>query len=104
MSGRVKKSDYTRSTLSTRTKKPLPGKINCGDCVRIPDGRIARLRDISNNECRVRVRRKNSKNHQFLKFARDELTKVQCPKGWMSPDGYNRYLRETLAKMKKRIK
>ncbi|MGB8936559.1 MAG: hypothetical protein WCC17_15805 [Candidatus Nitrosopolaris sp.] len=105
MPGRVKKSTYTRSTLSARTKKQsLEGKINCGDCVKIPDGRIARVRDISKNDYRVRVRRKNSKNHQFLKFAKDELTKAQCPKGWMSPEGYNRYLRETLAKMKKRIK
>lgn len=105
MPGRVKKFTYTRSTLSARTKKQsLEGKINCGDCVKIPDGRIARVRDISKNEYRVRVRRKNSKNHQFLKFAKDELTKAQCPKGWMSPEGYNRYLRETLAKMKKRIK
>jgi len=78
--------------------------INSGDCVRIPDGRIARVRDISKNKYRIRVRRKNNKNHQFLKFAKGELTKVECPKGWMSPDGYNRYLKETLAKMKKRMK
>jgi hypothetical protein len=80
--------------------------INPGDCVKIPDGRIARVRDdnVSKNEYRVRVRRKNSKNHQFLKFAKKELTKVQCPKGWMSPEGYNRYLKVTLAKMKKKMK
>jgi hypothetical protein len=80
--------------------------INSGDCVKIPDGRIARVRDnnVSKNEYRVRVRRKNSKNHQFLKFAKKELTKVQCPKGWMSPEGYNRYLKVTLAKMKKKMK
>jgi hypothetical protein len=90
-----------------RTKKQvhsLSGIINSGDCVKIPDGRIARVRDISKNEYRVRVRRKNSKNHQFLKFAKKELTKVQCPKGWMSPEGYNRYLKATLAKMKKKMK
>ena len=105
MPGRVKKSAYTSSILSARTKKhSVQEKINCGDCVRIPDGRIARVRDISKIEYRVRVRRKNSKNHQFLKFTKDELIKAQCPKGWMSPEGYNRYLRETLAKMKKRIK
>ena len=80
--------------------------INSGDCVKIPDGRIARVRDnnVSKNEYRVRVRRKNSKNHQFLKFAKKELTKVKCPKGWMSPEGYNRYLKATLAKMKTKMK
>ena len=64
----------------------------------IQDGRIARVRDISKDRYRLRVRRKNSKNHQFLKFAKDQFTKVQCPKG------YNRYLKVTLAKMKKRVK
>jgi hypothetical protein len=78
--------------------------INSRDCVKIPDDRIARVKDISKSEYRVRVRRKNSKNHQFLKFAKKELTKVQCPKGWMSPEGYNRYLKVTLAKMKKKMK
>jgi len=34
--------------------------INSGDCVKIPDGRIARVRNISQNEYRVRVRRKES--------------------------------------------
>jgi hypothetical protein len=79
-------------------------EINSGDCVRIPDGRIARVRDVSKNEYRVRVRRNDSKNHQFLKYTKRELTKVECPKGWMSPEGYSRYLKQTLAKMKKRIK
>lgn len=35
-------------------------------------------------------------------FTADELALVDCPKGWMSPDGYNRYLDVTLAKMKER--
>jgi hypothetical protein len=78
--------------------------ISSGDCVRIPDGRIGRVRDITKKEYRVRVRRKNSKNHEFLKFTVKEVTKVQCPKGWMSPEGYNRYLKKTLSKMKKRMK
>lgn len=78
--------------------------INSGDCVKIPDGRIARVRDISQNEYRVRVRRKESKYHQFLKFSKRELTKVQCPRGWMSPEGYNRYVEKTLMKMNKRMK
>jgi hypothetical protein len=81
MSGGVKKSAYTRSTFSIRTKKhSLPPKINRGDCVKIPDGRIARVRDMSKDEYRVRVRRKNSKNHQFLKFAKDDLRKSSVQK------------------------
>ena len=78
--------------------------ISSGDCVRIQDGRIGRVRDITKKEYIVRVRRKNTKNHQFLKFTLEEVTKVQCPKGWMSSEGYNRYLKETLSKMKKRMK
>jgi hypothetical protein len=27
---------------------------------------------------------------------------VECPKGWMSPEGYNRYLKTTLAKLRAR--
>ena len=76
--------------------------IDCGDCVEIPDGRIARVRDISQEEVRVRARRKTSKSHQFLTFQKKDLKKVTCPKGWMSPPGYNRYLKITLEKMEKR--
>jgi hypothetical protein len=78
--------------------------ISSGDCVRIADGRIGRVRDITKKVYIVRVRRKNTKNHEFLKFTIKEVTKVQCPKGWMSPEGYNRYLKETLSKMRKRMK
>ena len=78
--------------------------ISSGDCVRIPDGRIGRVRDITKKEYIVRVRRKNTKNHEFLKFTIKEVTKMQCPKDWMSPEGYNRYLKQTLSKMKKRMK
>lgn len=77
-------------------------KIQPGDCVQVPDGRIARVRDYSGDTYRVRVKRKTSNTHQFLKFPKEELTLVPCPKGWMSPEGYNRYLRVTLAKMKQR--
>jgi hypothetical protein len=80
----------------------MPGNIRSGDCVQIPDGRIARVRDISQAVVRVRVRRKTSKSHQFLKLKEEELIKVTCPKGWMSPEGYNRYLQITLEKMRKR--
>jgi hypothetical protein len=78
--------------------------IDPGDCVKIPDGRIARVRDITKEAYRVRVRRKTSESHQFFKFQKEELEKVTCPKGWMSPEGYNRYLKVTLEKMRKRIR
>ncbi len=82
----------------------MPEMIKEGDCVKIPDGRIARVREISVDEIRVRVRRITSKAHQFLIFPKAALKRVDCPKGWMSPEGYNRYLRVTLAKMEERLK
>ena len=78
-------------------------RIRMGDCVKIPDGRIARVRERVKGKYRVRVRLKTSKTHQFLIFRVDQLELVDCPKGWMSREGYNRYLKITLAKMKKRI-
>jgi len=33
----------------------------------------------------------------------DTLEPVSCPKGWMSPEGYQRYLRVTLRKMRARV-
>jgi hypothetical protein len=60
------------------------------------------VRDKKENLYRVRVMRKTSKTHQFLFFQENELHIVACPKGWMSPDGYNQYLKKTLAKMEKR--
>ncbi len=76
--------------------------IKPGDCVEIPDGRIARVREYEGGMYRVRVRRKTSKSHEFVHFKRGELRPVDCPKGWMSPEGYNRYLKVTLEKMKER--
>jgi hypothetical protein len=73
-----------------------------GDCVRIPDGRIGRVRDSSGGKYRVRVRRATGATHQFLMFAAGDLKRVDCPKGWMSREGYVRYLRVTLAKMRQR--
>jgi hypothetical protein len=73
-----------------------------GDCVLIPDGRIGRIREVSRGKCRVRVRRATSATHQFLMFAARDLKRVDCPKGWMSPAGYLRYLKATLAKMRQR--
>ncbi len=82
----------------------MPKSIRPGDCVKLPDGRIARVRDAVKGAYRVRVRRKTSKTHQFLKFEGHELRKVACPTGWMSPEGYNRYLKVTLDKMMKRTR
>ena len=76
--------------------------IRVGDCVRIPDGRVGRIRDVSGRKYRVRVRRTTSTTHQFLMFAAKDLKRVACPKGWMSPEGYVRYLTATLAKMRQR--
>jgi hypothetical protein len=76
--------------------------IRPGDCVRIPDGRIGRVRGASRTGYRVRVRRKTSKTHQFLVLSAAQIKAVDCPDGWMSPTGYRRYLRITLAKMRAR--
>jgi hypothetical protein len=73
-----------------------------GDCVRIPDGRIGRVREVAGGKYRVRVRRTTSATHQFQTFAAKDLNRVDCPKGWMSEEGYARYLRVTLAKMRQR--
>ncbi len=78
--------------------------IRNGDCVRIPDGRIARVREKSGGRYKVRVRRPTSATHQFLWFPAAELKPAACPTGWMSPTGYNRYLKTTLAKMRQRMK
>jgi len=76
--------------------------IRDGDCVKLPDGRIARVRGKIGDGFRVRVRRKTSATHQFLTVKARDLKPVPCPRGWMSPDGYRRYLRVTLAKMRQR--
>ena len=76
--------------------------IRPGDCVKIPDGRIARVRDSAAGVYRVRVKRQTSNTHQFMKIPGKDLEKVACPKGWMSPEGYNRYLKVTLEKMRLR--
>ncbi len=73
-----------------------------GVCVAIPDGRIGRVRERSGERYKVRVRRATSRSHQFLVFFASDLKPVNCPKGWMSPSGYTRYLKVTLAKMRQR--
>lgn len=76
--------------------------MNEGDCIKVPDGRVGRVRTIKGDKVRVRLMRKMSHTHQFVWFEKEELQTVACPKGWMSPEGYNRYLKVTLAKMKER--
>jgi hypothetical protein len=80
----------------------MPRTIRSGDCIRIQDGRIGRVRGAAGTKYRVRVRRKTSKTHQFLVLPARQIEPVDCPKGWMSPTGYRRYLRITLAKMRER--
>jgi DNA-3-methyladenine glycosylase II len=70
--------------------------ILVADCVRVPDGRIGRVRAKSGNTYRIRLRRVSSQSHQFLTFQATELTPINCPKGWMTPEGYLRYLQATL--------
>jgi len=78
--------------------------IQPGDCVQMTDGRIARVREDHGTTAWVRVRRRTSKTQQMLEISKGELTRVPCPQGWMSPEGYNRYLRVTLEKMRLREK
>ncbi|AHG92641.1 hypothetical protein J421_5106 (plasmid) [Gemmatirosa kalamazoonensis] len=80
----------------------MSGRFAVGDCVRVPDGRTGRVRAIEKGTYRIRVERRTSKTHQFLELRAGELKRVECPKGWMSPDGYRRYLKPTLAKQRAR--
>ena len=68
----------------------------------VPDGRIGRVREEVGGSYRVRLRRRTSNTHQFMTFRTGELNLVECPKGWMTPQGYLRYLRTTLGKMRER--
>src|SRR5437870_5715908 len=77
-------------------------RLAVGDCVRIRDGRIGRVRAIEQGEYRVRVLRRTSPTHQFLVLKAGQLKHVTCPKGWLSPEGYRSYLKPTLAKMRQR--
>lgn len=77
-------------------------KFQVGDCVRVPDGRIGRVRARAGGKLRVRVRRPTSATHTFLLLAPSDLRAVKCPAGWMSPAGYRRYLGPTLAKLRAR--
>jgi len=82
----------------------MPPRFHVGDCVRVPDGRIGRVRGRAGRRLRVRVRRHTSATHQFLLLAPAEARRVACPRGWMSPAGYRRYLSTTLAKLHVRMR
>ena len=77
-------------------------KFQVGDCVRLPDGRVGRVRGRVGRKVRVRVRRRTSATHQLLLLTSGELRAMSCPQGWMSPAGYRRYLRPTLARLRAR--
>jgi hypothetical protein len=78
--------------------------VRPADCVRLLDGRIGRVRARSGDEVLVRVRRKTSQTHQFVRLPAGKLRRIDCPDGWMSPEGYARYLRVTLEKMRRRTR
>ncbi len=63
---------------------------------------MGRVREVSGQKCRVRVRRKTSATNQFLMFQAEDLKRANCPGGWMSREGYVSYLTKTLGKMRLR--
>ena len=65
----------------------MAGPFKVGDCVRIPDGRTGRVREVEGRRYKVRVRRKTSQTHQFLTFAAEDLERVDCPEGVDEPGG-----------------
>ena len=71
----------------------MPRTFRIGECVLIPGWANLRVRQVSSEKYRVRVRRTTSTTHQFLMFAAMDLRRVDCPKGWMSSAGYRRYLK-----------
>lgn len=80
----------------------MTNQYRLGDCVRVPDGRVGRVRGYVGGKVRVRVRRRTSDTHQFILYRPGELRRIECPGGWVSPAGYRRYLRATLAKLRSR--
>src|SRR3982750_3615077 len=85
-------------------KRIMSRRFEVGDCVQVPDGRVGRVRALEGHAYRIRVQRRTSKTHQFLRLRAGEMTGVACPPGWMSPDGYRRYLKLTLAKQRARAR
>ncbi len=87
--------------MPTRSGKHISWPRN-GECVRLVDGRVGRVRGRRGSLVKVRVRRRTSSTHQFVMCRTETLERVPCPKGWMSPEGYRRYLSITLRKMRER--
>jgi hypothetical protein len=58
----------------------MAATIHQGECVKVPDGRIARVRDRVADGYKVRLCRKTGKSHQLLTFARKDLERVDYPK------------------------
>lgn len=77
-------------------------RIQPGYCVRLPDGRLGRVREVTAGGCKVRVRRPSGRSNTFLDFAESYLEVATCPKGWMSPIGYLRYLTGVHIALRKR--
>ncbi len=51
-----------------------------GDCVRLADGRIGRLRGRKGALFKVRVRRRTGKTQQFVMVEAGKLRRIACPK------------------------
>jgi hypothetical protein len=90
------------ATQTGETKDMAAKQWRVGDCVRLTDGRIGRVREVLGAMLRVRVRRSTSATHQFLMLKGNDAQRADCPAGWMSPRGYARYLKATLAKLRAR--
>ena len=58
----------------------MPRRFSVGDCVRVPDGRIGRVRAIEKGGYRVRLQRRTSKTHQFMVFRAGELAPRRVPR------------------------
>jgi hypothetical protein len=77
-------------------------RLRDGDCVRLPDGRVARVREVAGGTVKVRVRTPSGRSDRFESHALGTVEALECPRGWMSPEGYRRYLAETLRKARLR--
>ncbi len=62
-------------------------------CVRLPDGRVGRVREHVGDALRVRVRRTMSISQQFVLTKTAQVERICCP------EGYNRYLTVSLKRM-----
>lgn len=65
---------------------------------------IGRIRKKEGNYYKVRIKNSNNKYYKFYIIQEKYLKWIECPRGWMSKEGYNNYLRKTLSKIKQRQK